>query len=328
MKHKLLIGTDEAGYGPNLGPLVITATAWSLPVDVACETLWEHFTDVLTNQPRVNDRRLFIADSKEVYSPASGLLDLETGVLSFLSTLGIVPESGACLGTALAGEPFALALQQEPAAEAPQCTLPVAAIPDEVQEYGQSLQKACRETGIVLERIRSRIMFPAEFNSLVTRAESKGVVLSNSTLQLVRDVCPTWLQASHPDEVSDPVSVQVICDKHGGRNRYDEVIAEAFGDQFVFRVQESAALSRYRMGRAEFCFRTKAEQFLPVALASMVSKYLREVLMISFNDFWVRHLPGLRPTKGYPLDARRFREEIAETARQLGIGEERFWRVR
>ena len=25
---QLMIGTDEAGYGPNLGPLVVTATAW------------------------------------------------------------------------------------------------------------------------------------------------------------------------------------------------------------------------------------------------------------------------------------------------------------
>ena len=26
-----LIGTDEAGYGPNLGPLVISATVWQVP---------------------------------------------------------------------------------------------------------------------------------------------------------------------------------------------------------------------------------------------------------------------------------------------------------
>ena len=25
-----LIGTDEAGYGPNLGPLVISATVWQV----------------------------------------------------------------------------------------------------------------------------------------------------------------------------------------------------------------------------------------------------------------------------------------------------------
>ncbi len=26
-----VIGTDEAGYGPNLGPLVISATLWETP---------------------------------------------------------------------------------------------------------------------------------------------------------------------------------------------------------------------------------------------------------------------------------------------------------
>ena len=26
----LVIGTDEAGYGPNLGPLVVAATAWQV----------------------------------------------------------------------------------------------------------------------------------------------------------------------------------------------------------------------------------------------------------------------------------------------------------
>ena len=27
----LLIGMDEAGYGPNLGPLVVTVTVWEVP---------------------------------------------------------------------------------------------------------------------------------------------------------------------------------------------------------------------------------------------------------------------------------------------------------
>ena len=30
----LVIGTDEAGYGPNLGPLVVAATAWRIAAAV------------------------------------------------------------------------------------------------------------------------------------------------------------------------------------------------------------------------------------------------------------------------------------------------------
>ena len=31
----LVVGTDEAGYGPNLGPLVVAATAWEAAADAA-----------------------------------------------------------------------------------------------------------------------------------------------------------------------------------------------------------------------------------------------------------------------------------------------------
>jgi hypothetical protein len=119
----------------------------------------------------------------------------------------------------------------------------------------------------------------------------------------------------------DDTSVFVVCDKHGGRNRYDELIASHFDDQFVFRMEEGRERSRYRMGRTEFCFRTRAEELLPVALSSMVSKYLREVLMHQFNEFWATHV-------GYPVDARRFRDEIAEAARVLQLSEVQFWRNR
>ena len=28
---RIVIGVDEAGYGPNIGPLIVAATAWRVP---------------------------------------------------------------------------------------------------------------------------------------------------------------------------------------------------------------------------------------------------------------------------------------------------------
>ena len=39
MTQRLFIGTDEAGYGPNLGPLVVAATAWTAAGIADCSEL-------------------------------------------------------------------------------------------------------------------------------------------------------------------------------------------------------------------------------------------------------------------------------------------------
>ena len=51
MTGRILIGTDEAGYGPNLGPLTVVATAWHLPDGVEPLDLWDELTSVLTCTP-------------------------------------------------------------------------------------------------------------------------------------------------------------------------------------------------------------------------------------------------------------------------------------
>src|SRR6266478_5270850 len=81
----LLIGMDEAGYGPNLGPLVISATAWEVPGDPRKIDLWEKFAGIVEQTAPANGEHIQIADSKEVYTPARGLDNLETGVLHALA---------------------------------------------------------------------------------------------------------------------------------------------------------------------------------------------------------------------------------------------------
>jgi hypothetical protein len=67
---------------------------------------------------------------------------------------------------------------------------------------------------------------------------------------------------------------------------------------------------------------------MPVAIASMLSKYIREALMRRFNAFWQRHVPGVTPTAGYYNDGNRFLQDIDTRRRALGIKDDELIRSR
>ena len=121
---------------------------------------------------------------------------------------------------------------------------------------------------------------------------------------------------------------QVLIDKQGGRNFYAALLQEHLAeDAWVHTLCESPLLSQYRIGTTELQFQPRAEVHFPVALASIVAKTIRELCMDAFNDWWKQRLPDLKPTKGYPVDAQRFRREIAAAAKELGLSEGDYWRT-
>jgi hypothetical protein len=192
-----------------------------------------------------------------------------------------------------------------------------------IEKFVEKLQKASEKTGIRLEAIASRPVFPREFNALVDEFDNKSSALSHVTLELIRDA----LALTAPDQ-----PVVVHCDKHGGRNCYAGLLQHFFPDEFVEVHAEGRAKSVYRFGprerRVEFRFVAKGDNFLPAALASMACKYLRELAMHAFNRYWERHVPGVKPTAGYPDDAKRFKADIAAAQTKLGIDDEVLWRKR
>ncbi len=161
-------------------------------------------------------------------------------------------------------------------------------------------------------------MTPRRFNALLDEHGSKGVLLSKLSMQLLARVID--FDADEP--------TLVIADKHGGRNRYDHLLEEIAGERFIVREIEGREASSYRVGSARIRFQTRAEAHLPVAAASLVCKYVRETVMELFNDYWREHIDGLKPTKGYPVDAKRFRNDIAAKQRELGIADAMLWRER
>ena len=162
------------------------------------------------------------------------------------------------------------------------------------------------------------------FNKIVNGSGSKATVLSAGLIGLA-----TAARTALPD--AQPITF--VCDKQGGRNGYAAMLAAAFPDGWVHTECESADESRYRVDGLDrpvvVVFRPRAEsESISVALASMACKYLREICMRQFNAFWARHVPGIKPTAGYPGDAKRFYDAIRPAMAKLGLAEEAVWRCR
>jgi ribonuclease HII len=323
-----LIGMDEAGYGPNLGPLAVTAVAWEVPGDPRAIDLWHEFSGIVAPEGTASGRHLQIADSKTVYTPARGLAPLERGVLAALALWRGPdvpgPETYRELCRALTAE--AAVNPSEPWYAEAELPLPLEPERDTaaMARFSQLLagwRDRCQTRQIRLCSIHAALVSPESFNARTRRHDSKGRALSEISMEVLRRVWDDTAGARDEPAL-------IIADKHGGRNRYHEFLPIVFGDRFVACREEGPASSRYAARGAEIRFETKSERHLSVALASMICKYLRELSMILFNRYWTRRLPGLKPTAGYPVDALRFRGEIAELQRELRIPDDVLWRER
>jgi hypothetical protein len=205
------------------------------------------------------------------------------------------------------------------------CQLPVDAEATELEKLAERFARGCEAASVRPLVIRAKLIFPAQFNELVEKHGTKGAALSHITVGLLREV----IGVTTPSPQSPTFAV---CDKHGGRNFYAALLQHHFSEHWIEPVLESRAESRYEWGppeaRTHVAFRMNGERFLPTALASMTAKYLRELSMRAFNEFWSAHVPNLRPTAGYPKDAQRFRKDIAAAQRKLQIDDHLIWRNR
>lgn len=232
----LLIGMDEAGYGPNLGPLVVTVTVWEVPGSPRDFDLWAAMADVAQQSPSKEPLKLQIADSKQVYSPGKGLAALEKSVLSALRLLGSMPQTLGELSEVLKSQTtdFKFQISNFKTQILPwqidrDLPLPTEIDTSLIGDIATKWLERCRRAGVTLKAIRSEIVQPERFNALVREYDNKALALSRTSLNLLRSV---W----NPDNEQPTL---VICDKHGGRNRYDDLLAEVLDDRMVFAVGES-----------------------------------------------------------------------------------------
>jgi len=314
------VGIDEAGYGPNFGPLVMTAVACRVPDALVEENLWRALKPAVRKHTCKSTKRLLVDDSKLVYSTARGIGDLETSVLSILQGANeTLPPTIAQLVDGLHGDHE---LGGEPW-YAGKTVVPLTIEPATIAKAAGRFRETCDAAQVIWTMFRCVIVCPPRFNAWLDQWGTKGTILSVGLVQLLNAV-----QALEPAE-----PINIVVDKHGGRNAYGAMLQEAFADGWVTPIEEGMESSVYgvqnrdRLVRVKFCPRADSGHF-EVALASMISKYVREALMAEFNAFWKQHVPDLEPTAGYPGDSERFLVAIRPALARLQIAEELVWRKR
>jgi hypothetical protein len=272
------------------------------------------------------DGRLWVDDSKQVNRGGQGLDRLEAAAWAALDAAGRpLPERlGGLLGALEAGTlaEAELDLWLEPGDD------PAVPRPESLGVVGPALeQRPFDGAPWRIVALRTVVVGPARFNAALSSSGngSKATAHFAAFAGLAR-----WLWA---DTAAGGVT-HVRADKHGGRHFYLDPLYRAFPDVWIDRGPEGRELSCYtvREGGAdgrrlelELRPRADAEDGL-VALASIISKLVREHWMAAFNAHWVARVPGLRPTAGYPGDAARFRAAIEDACRARGLTEDRWWR--
>lgn len=316
----LFSGMDEAGYGPMLGPLCVGRASlrvddWSA-VDAEGDPrrvpdLWSMLSTSVAKTRKSAKGRITIADSKKLKLPSSSvrnhpLVHLERGVLAMLGTIGEFPETDAELFAMLGVE-----VEERPWFQGEPVELPVGSGRDMLRIDVNDLRTTMDRAGVGLIDLKVHTLGVDAYNAVVRAHGTKAA----TTAQLL---------VGHLGEVKKLSGfdyTRVVIDRQSGRTHYHKLLSRVWEGLEI--LEESDRASRYAGGRdgdeLGVLLVSKADDgYLPVSLASMAAKYVRELMMGRLNRYWSTRLPELKPTAGYVQDARRW---LVDAEGVLGEGD-------
>jgi ribonuclease HII len=293
------IGADENGLGPRLGPLVVTAVL--ADADDRGHELCERPARGAMGS-RIGDSKALVAHGDVALGEAWARALCEREQRRAQSVDELV--RALCLDDRSELErpcPSASVRAQCWSDEGEAFAAPQALV-DDVRRDIDALEKK----GLVLRRARSVVVCTKRLNDALAAQESRLVVDLHAMERLVLD-----------HRIHAASDVLAVCGKVGGIGRYERLFGPIAGMP-VAVLEESRARSAYRIagvGEVRFVMDADGSDRL-VGIASLVGKYLREVLMARIVRHYRKHDASLEEVSGYH-DPRTDRFVRATAARRL-----------
>ena len=301
----LVVGVDENGLGPLLGPLVVTAAAFEVE-EYDRAAMWAALPDGLRAD-----------DSKRLFSRGT-IAAAERDTLSWLGAFGVCASSHAELVRAIVSTlpwPLPCGADRPPACRAGAQPLPAWSDAVARHDRHRRLLESCGARPVA---VRSLEVCAGAFNDAVGRPGMNKLRLDfELMLRLLAEIA---------DEAGREVTA--ICGKVGSTRRYGPWL-DGTGRWLWSALDETPERSTYRLaGLGTLSFERDADaSHLPVAVASMVGKYLRELAMRQLNAALGPERE--REASGYrDRITARFIEETRARREELGLPEHCFTRSR
>jgi ribonuclease HII len=274
--NELIVGIDEAGLGPILGPFCLAA--------FASEKQWSHPIKDSKKLHKKNGDLSPLRSACDIYCPGfdwdrfrKKTVDLCSKEEAWFLGHEQIPEPSHTTKTSESLSPFQ----------------------ENLYSHGYQSSSQDHQHGVWCQSLGV-----APFNHGLNLSENK----SDFTNLLLKQMFLRVVQAN-----PDRKKIKFLIDRQGGRKHYGPLL-ESWGLS-IEHASEEEHLSRYHTKgydkTIDLEFVVKGDQnHHHIAAASCFAKLRRELAMEQFNKWWLKKCPGIKKTAGYWSDGQRFLKDI------------------